>query len=161
MIIQDERLLPSIQIHGNGVLAEDSEVSQGIVRRGWGAAYTFPGQREIGHPNRDAWFQFVIPTEQPKSVGGVLVLFKARDAVIKRVDVWDGDQPLLRHETSLTGDYSQRHVLNENVLLIEENGFARNVYRGVVVCILVGPTGVLAGTIEFVSVGLGIRERVR
>jgi hypothetical protein len=160
MIIQDERLLPSIQIHGNGVLAEDLAVSQEIVRRGWGAAYTFPGQIEGGHPHRDAWFQFVIPTEQPCSLGGVLVLFKTDQAVIKRVDVWDGDQPLLRHETSLKGDYSQRHVLHENVLLIEENGFPRNVYRGVVVSILAGPTRVLAGTIEFVSVGAGIRERV-
>jgi hypothetical protein len=159
MIIQDERLLPSIQIHGNGVLAEDLAVSQEIVRRGWGAAYTFPGQLEPGHPNRDAWFQFVIPTEQPCSVGGVLVLFKAEHAVIKRVDMWDGDQPLLRQETNLTGDYSQRHVLNENVLLLEE-GFHRNVYRGVVVSILAGPTRVLAGTIEFVSVGVGIRKRV-
>jgi hypothetical protein len=98
------------------------------------------------------------PNPQRSSIGGAAILFKTDHARITRIDVWDGDQPLLRHDAKLSGDYSARHVQGENVLLTPD-GEPKNIYRGVGVSILAEPTRQLAGSIDFISVGIAFHDR--
>jgi hypothetical protein len=106
-------------VAGHSVVAQSSDVT--LNRVGWGTEFTFDPVKF----SPEQYFHFSIPTptvihSRRSSLVRVMLLIDATFSVaIDRVDLWDGGRAIGRHDVHLTGDYRDRIVDGENIIVAD------------------------------------------